>query len=107
MDRVYDLFNPGFLNSGKRGRPFGTPNAFIAFLAKISGMFWVPLGILDKDSFQSNCDTIATVFQWMSHTGRHVRHQRWIAVSESFNAEITGNYKAMVKDRLMTYSIKI
>ncbi len=57
VDSAYDLLNPGFLNNwkvhlekinrGKRGRPFRTPHAFIAFLAKISGMFGIPFGILE------------------------------------------------------------
>ena len=52
VDRVYDLMDPGFLihcrnlleeiNLNKRGRPFKTPNAFIAFLAKIRAMFSIP-----------------------------------------------------------------
>lgn len=36
------------------------------------------------------------------HGGQIVRRQRGIAMSESLNAEITGNCKARVKDELAT-----
>lgn len=52
VNRIEDLMDPSFLldwkalleenNSGKKGRPFKTPNAFITFLAKLRAMYGVP-----------------------------------------------------------------
>ena len=57
VDRIEDLLDTSFLmdwkllladnNSGKRGHPYRTPNAFITFLAKLRAMYSIPFRSLE------------------------------------------------------------
>ena len=57
VNRIEDLMDPSFLmnwrnllgdnNRGKRGHPYGTPNAFITFLAKLRAVYNVPFRSLE------------------------------------------------------------